>query len=134
MLRYRNVRGGRRCDQDAPQGSTIVTIAGTSAGAEARRLRGRADEHLRQADEAEQRAGRYEIAEHTEAKASRLPAPLVGIGYQLLADGRRPGNKHAQVDVIVVGSAEVFIIDPKSWREVSIRGDHSLLDSMSNRS
>ncbi len=114
IIRYRNVRGGRRCDQDTPQGSSIVTIAGTSAGAEARRLRGRADEHRRQADEAEQRAGRYEIAERTEAETARVLAPLAGIGYHLLADRRWPGSKHAQVDMIVVGSAGVFIIDTKS--------------------
>lgn len=98
-----------------------MTIAGTSAGAEARRLRGRADEHRRQADEAEQRAERYEIAERTEAETARVLAPLAGIGYHLLADRRWPGSKHAQVDMIVVGSAGVFIIDTKAWREVSIR-------------
>lgn len=123
MIRYRNVRGGRRCDQDTPQGSTIVTIAGTSAGAEARRLRGRADEHRRQADEAEQQAGRYEIAERTEAETARVLAPLAGIGYHLLADRRWPGSKLAQVDMIVVGSAGVFIVDTKAWRDVSVHGD-----------
>jgi len=100
-----------------------VTIAGTSAGAEARRLRGRADEHRRQADEAEQQAGRYEIAERTEAETARILAPLAGIGYHLLADRRWPGSKHAQVDMIVVGSAGVFIVDTKAWREVSVHGD-----------
>jgi len=123
MIRYRNVRGGRRCDQNTPQVSIIVTIAGTSAGAEARRLRGRADEHRRQADEAEQQAGRYEIAERTEAETARVLAPLAGIGYHLLADRRWPGSKRAQVDIIVVGSAGVFIIDTKAWREVSIHDD-----------
>ncbi|WP_206556280.1 3'-5' exonuclease [Curtobacterium luteum] len=100
-----------------------MTIAGTSAGAEARRLRGRADEHRRQADEDEQQAGRYEIAERTEAETARVLAPLAGIGYHLLADRRWPGSMHAQVDMIVVGSAGVFIVDTKAWREVSVHGD-----------
>ncbi|KTR04602.1 nuclease [Curtobacterium luteum] len=98
-------------------------MAGTSAGAEARRLRGRADEHRRQADEDEQQAGRYEIAERTEAETARVLAPLAGIGYHLLADRRWPGSMHAQVDMIVVGSAGVFIVDTKAWREVSVHGD-----------
>ncbi|MBT1607870.1 hypothetical protein [Curtobacterium flaccumfaciens] len=50
-----------------------MTIAGTSAGAEARRLRSRADEHRRQADEAEQQAGRYETTEGTEAETAQHP-------------------------------------------------------------
>ncbi|MCS5507215.1 UvrD-helicase domain-containing protein [Curtobacterium flaccumfaciens] len=100
-----------------------MTIAGTSAGAEARRLRSRADEHRRQADEAEQQAGRYEIAGRTEAETARVLVPLAGIGYHLLADRRWPGSKRAQVDMIVVGSAGVFIIDTKAWREVSIHDD-----------
>jgi len=123
MIRYRNVRGGRRCHQATPQGSTIVTIAGTSAGAEARRFRGRADEHRRQAEEAEQQAGRYEIAERTGAGNARVLAPLAGIGYHLLADRRRPGSKHAQVDMNIVGSAGVFIVDTKAWREVAVHSD-----------
>jgi hypothetical protein len=99
-----------------------MTIAGTSAGAEARRLRSHADEHRRQADEAEQQAGRYEIAERIEAVTARVLAPLAGTGYRLLADRRWPGSKHAQVDMIVVGSAAVFIVDTKAWREVSVHG------------
>lgn len=80
-----------------------MTIAGTATGAEARRFRGRADEHRRQANEDEQRAGRYEIAERTEAETARVLAPLAGIGYHLLADRRWPGSRHAQVDMTVVG-------------------------------
>jgi hypothetical protein len=100
-----------------------VTIAGTSAVAEARRLRGRADEHRRQADEAEQQAGCYEIAERTEAETAQVLAPLAGMGYHLLADRRWPGSKHAQVDMIVLVSAGVFIVDTKAWRELSVRGE-----------
>ncbi|WP_376764444.1 nuclease-related domain-containing protein [Curtobacterium sp. B8] len=63
------------------------------------------------------------MAERTEAETARFLAPLAGIGYHLLADRRWPGSKHAQVDMIVVGSAGVFIVDTKAWREVSVHGD-----------
>lgn len=100
-----------------------MTIAGESAGIEARRQRGRASELRRQAEEAEQRAGRYEIAHRTEAETARTLAPLSGIGYQLLADRRWPGSAHANVDMIVVGRSGVWIVDTKAWREVAVDND-----------
>lgn len=100
-----------------------MTIAGESAGVEARRQRGRASELRRQADEAEQRAGRYEIAHRTEAETARTLAPLSGIGYHLLADRRWPESAHANVDMIVVGRSGVWIVDTKAWREVAVDND-----------
>ncbi|MDR6572475.1 hypothetical protein J2X60_001115 [Curtobacterium sp. 320] len=85
-----------------------MTSAVTSAETEARRLRGRADEHRRRADEAELRPGRHEIVEaarrHREA---RLSGPVA------------PGSKHAQVAMIAVVSAGAFVNGRKAWREVS---------------
>ncbi|UFU15256.1 AAA family ATPase [Curtobacterium sp. C1] len=98
-------------------------MAGESAGLEARRQRGLADAHRRQADDAERRAERFEIAERTESETARILAPLAGIGYHLLADRRWPGSPTAQVDMVVVGRGGVFIVDTKAWREVAVHGD-----------
>ncbi|MGL3198228.1 MULTISPECIES: 3'-5' exonuclease [Curtobacterium] len=100
-----------------------MTIAGESAGTEARRQRGLAAEHRRRADDAEQRATRFEIAERTESETARILAPLSGIGHYLLADRRWPGSRTAQVDMVVVGRSGVFIVDTKAWRDVAITGD-----------
>ncbi|KQO65179.1 hypothetical protein ASF23_03445 [Curtobacterium sp. Leaf261] len=100
-----------------------MTIAGDSARVEARRQRGRARELRLQADEADARAGRFEIAHRTEGETAKILAPLAGIGYHLLADRRWPGSRTAQVDMVVVGRAGVFIVDTKSWREVAVHGD-----------
>ncbi len=100
-----------------------MTMAGESAGLEARRQRGLADAHRRQADDAERRAERFEIAERTESETARILAPLAGIGYHLLADRRWPGSRTAQVDMVVVGRGGVFIVDTKAWREVAVHGD-----------
>jgi len=100
-----------------------MTIAGESAGVEARRQRSHAQELRRQAHDAEQRAARFEIAERTESETAQLLAPLAGIGYHLLADRRWPGSRTAQVDMVVVGRAGVFIVDTKAWREVAVHRD-----------
>lgn len=68
-----------------------MTIAGDSARAEARRQRSRAHELRSQADEAEARAGRFEIAHRTESETARILAPLAGIGYYR----RWPGSRTA---------------------------------------
>ena len=113
-----------------------MTIAGESAGVEARRQRGRAHELRRQAIEAEQRAGRFEIAHRTEAETARTLAPLAGIGYHLLADRRWPGSSTANVDMVVVGSSGVWIVDTKAWREVAVdngritRGQEDVTDDV----
>ncbi|WP_416394491.1 MULTISPECIES: UvrD-helicase domain-containing protein [unclassified Curtobacterium] len=100
-----------------------MTMAGESAGVAAHRQRSHAQELRRQAHDAEQRAARFEIAERAESETARLLAPLAGIGYHLLADRRWPGSRTAQVDMVVVGRAGVFIVDTKAWREVAVHGD-----------
>lgn len=115
-----------------------MTIAGDSARTEARRRRGRAHELRRQADEAEARASRFDIAHRTESETAKILAPLAGIGYHLLADRRWPGSKTAQVDMVVVGSAGVFIVDTKAWRDVAVhdgritRGQEDVTDEVAN--
>ncbi len=100
-----------------------MTLAGESAGTEARRQRSLAAEHRRRADDAEETAARYEIAERTESETARVLAPLAGIGYHLLADRRWPGSRTAQVDMVVVGRSGVFIVDTKAWRDVAVHND-----------
>ncbi|WP_420364271.1 UvrD-helicase domain-containing protein [Curtobacterium sp. L3-7] len=115
-----------------------MTIAGDSARTEARRQRDRAHELRRQADEAEARASRFDIAHRTESETAKVLAPLAGIGYHLLADRRWPGSKTAQVDMVVVGSAGVFIVDTKAWRDVAVhngritRGQEDVTDDVAN--
>ncbi len=115
---------------------TTMTLAGESAGTEARRQRGLAAEHRRRAHDAEQTAARYEIAERTESETARVLAPLAGIGYHLLADRRWPGSRTAQVDMVVVGRSGVFIVDTKAWRDVAvhdgriIRGQEDVTDDI----
>jgi hypothetical protein len=115
-----------------------MTIAGDSARIEARRQRGRATELRRQAVDAEQRAERFDIAHRTESETAKILAPLAGIGYHLLADRRWPGSKTAQVDMVVVGNAGVFIVDTKAWRDVAVhegritRGQEDVTDDIAN--
>src|SRR5690625_182074 len=56
-------------------------------------------------------------------EAARTLAPLSAAGYHLLADRRWPGSRRAQVDMVVVGPSGVFIVDTKSWAEVSVIND-----------
>ncbi|MCU0114888.1 MULTISPECIES: nuclease-related domain-containing protein [Curtobacterium] len=41
----------------------------------------------------------------------------------MLTDRRWPGSRTAQVDMVVVGRAGVFIVDTKVWREVAVHAD-----------
>ena len=43
---------------------------------------------------------------------------LVGMDatWHVLADRRWPGTRRANIDVILVGPAGVFVIDVKTWR------------------
>jgi hypothetical protein len=115
-----------------------MTIAGDSAAVEAQRQRGHARELRRQADEAEGRAGRFEVAHRTESETAALLAPLAAIGYHLIADRRWPGSPTAQVDMVVVGPSGVFIVDTKAWREVAVhdgritRGQEDVTDGVAN--
>src|SRR3954451_8936200 len=94
--------------------------AGDSAGAEARRQIALADAHMAAAVEARSAAARYGLADVTEKATARALAPLAAVGHHLLADRRWPGSRRAQVDLVVVGPAGVFVIDTKAWRDVSI--------------
>jgi hypothetical protein len=97
-----------------------IVRAGASAGEEAQRQRLLAHAHEQAAAEARARAGRFAIAERTEAQTARVLAPLSALGHVLLADRRWPGTKNKNVDLLVVGPGGLLIVDTKCWADVSI--------------
>lgn len=124
--------------REASNGGAVMA-AGDSAGAEARRQRALANAHRREADQAEEAASRYGIAEVTERRIAAMLARLDGVGgYHLVPDRRWPGSARAQVDLIVVGPGGLFIVDTKAWAEVTIedgrifRGQADVTDDLSN--
>ncbi|PFG36024.1 UvrD-like helicase family protein [Flavimobilis soli] len=97
-------------------------VAGSSAEAEAQRQLALAAAHERAAAEARVHAANYGAAATTEMATARALAPLSAAGYHLLADRQWPGSRRAQVDMVVIGPSGVYIVDTKSWAEVSIEG------------
>jgi hypothetical protein len=91
---------------------------------------GEAAAHLARAEEAEyvartsrQMYQNYSAAAMTEARLGRLLEPLAERGYHVLADRLWPGSRSANVDFVLVGPSGVFIIDAKSWKDVSLIGE-----------
>lgn len=97
--------------------------AGDSAAHEASRQLALADAHDRAAADARAAASRFGVASATEKRTAAALAPLAAAGYHLLADRRWPGSRRAQVDMVVVGPAGVFVVDTKAWADVTIAGD-----------
>ncbi|MBO0898848.1 UvrD-helicase domain-containing protein [Cellulomonas sp. zg-ZUI22] len=97
--------------------------AGDSAGQEASRQLALAAAHDKAASAARAAASRYGLASVTEQRTAAALAPLAGAGYHLLADRQWPGSRRAQVDMVVVGPAGVFVVDTKAWADVTIAGD-----------
>jgi hypothetical protein len=80
----------------------------------------RAEAHEHEAALARDAAARFGLAGITEKRVATELAPLSALGYHLLPDRAWPGNRSAQVDLIVVGPSGVHIVDTKAWKEVSI--------------
>ncbi|GIG41607.1 nuclease-related domain-containing DEAD/DEAH box helicase [Cellulomonas phragmiteti] len=97
--------------------------AGDSAAHEASRQLALAAAHERAAADARATASRYGVASATEQRTAAALAPLAAAGYHLLADRQWPGSRRAQVDMVVVGPAGVFVVDTKAWADVTIAGD-----------
>lgn len=100
-----------------------MSEAGRSAGVEARRLVALADEHQRLAEIARDEAERWMIAHRTERQVAGTLAPLTAQGYTFLHDRGWPGARRgsrAQIDHVLIGPGGVFVIDTKSWREVTV--------------
>lgn len=58
----------------------------------------------------------------TAFKRERKLAHRLAQGYHLLADGKCPGSKSAQLDLIVVGPSGVWIVDSKHGNDFTIAG------------
>ncbi len=99
--------------------------AGRSAGAEARRLVALADAFDERAALARAEAERWMIGHRTERQVAGTLAPLTACGYTFLHDRGWPGARRgsrAQIDHVLVGPGGVFIVDTKSWRDVTVAG------------
>lgn len=112
--------------------------AGQSADAEAHRHLALAQAHEREAAQHYTTARNYSVAASTEKQTARILAPLAVEGYHFLADRQWPGSRRAQVDLVVIGPAGVFIVDTKAWAEVRIvdermyRGQADVTDDVMN--
>lgn len=97
--------------------------AGESAGYQAEFHRLLSLEHERHAAIARKMASNYSAAHASEKRLGEALKPLQDVGYFILPDRRWPGSRRAQVDFIVVGPGGVFIVDAKSWRDVTVVRD-----------
>ena len=95
-----------------------------TAAREAARQRDLADELARRAGIATQMARTFDDAARSEDRLAQTLIELEPLGYTLLTDRRRPGSRHATIDLILVGPGGVVIIDAKTWRGVTIRDGH----------
>lgn len=94
---------------------------GASAALQAEAAQGLADELRRRADDYERMVANYYAAAASERRLESTLAPLRNHGFHILADRQWPGSSRAQVDFLVVGPSGVFIVDAKSWREVTVQ-------------
>jgi hypothetical protein len=97
-----------------------------------------AEKHERAAALARRADARRQFVPHAERNVVHALAPLVPIGYHLLPDRSWPGNRHAQIDLVVVGPSGLFIVDTRSWSDVTIedkrvfRGNLDVTDDLAS--
>jgi hypothetical protein len=96
--------------------------AASSAGVDSRRQMLLAEKRERAAALARKAAARYSVAPHVERDVMAALAPLTDIGYHLLPNRGWPGLRNTQVDLIVVGPSGLYVVDTKSWSDVTIEG------------
>ena len=96
--------------------------AAPSAGVDSRRQLMLAEKREHAAALARKAAARYQVEPHVERDVLNALKPLTDIGYHLLPNRGWPGNRSAQVDLIVVGPSGLYIVDTKSWSDVTIEG------------
>ncbi|MGV8895353.1 MAG: UvrD-helicase domain-containing protein [Rhodoglobus sp.] len=97
--------------------------AGHSAVTEAARYRLEAEQYEFQASKAREMHRNYMAAASTERRLGEMLAPLEDQGFRLLTDRSWPGSTRAQVDFVLVGPSGVFVVDAKSWADVSVQSD-----------
>jgi hypothetical protein len=97
-----------------------------------------AEKRERNAAIARRAAARHQVAPHVERDVVAALAPLADVGYTLLPNRGWPGSRIAQVDLIVVGPSGLFIVDTKSWSDVTIeetrvyRGNADVTDDLAS--
>jgi hypothetical protein len=96
--------------------------AGGSAEQRADQQRQRALNLEQEATEARREADRYALAAATERRIAAMLSRLCTVGYFVMTDRRWPGSETANVDMVLVGPAGVFIVDPKCWAQVQVSG------------
>lgn len=101
--------------------------SGHSAGQRARVKLERAQqlalqrEALRREEEtARSNHAKWALAYLTEQRVAERLRGLEGLGDHLLIDRKWPGSRKANVDLVVVGPAGVFIVDTKAWRNARV--------------
>jgi len=94
--------------------------AASSAEVDSRRALLLTEKRERAAALARKAAARYSVEPHVERDVIAALKPLTDIGYHLLPNRGWPGMRHAQVDLIVVGPSGLYIVDTKSWSDVTI--------------
>ena len=97
--------------------------AGHSATNEAARHQFAAEQYEFQASKARQMHRNYMAAAATEERLGAMLAPLEDQGFHLLTDRAWPGSTRAQVDFVLVGPSGVFVVDAKSWANVTVQSD-----------
>lgn len=100
--------------------------AGGSAGERGRRAREQALELARRSREAYRLAGRWQAAAEAERAVAATLVGLTAVGWRLLVDRRWPGTRAANIDMILVGPAGVFVIDVKRWHDRPVVNDGRL--------
>src|SRR5687768_11565887 len=93
-----------------------IADAGASAYVEVVRSQLRIDEYERLLASEYGRLRRWDLAHRTERRIAALLQPMQVWGWSLLPDRRWPGTRRANVDLILIGSGGVLVIDVKAWR------------------
>jgi hypothetical protein len=96
--------------------------AGTAADIQSRRQRMLTEQHERAAALARRQTARRAVPSHVERDVAAAFAPLTEIGYRLLPDREWPGRRSERVDLIVVGPSGLYLVDTRSWSDVTIEG------------
>lgn len=94
--------------------------AGHSAQSEAAKYRAQAEQAEYIAQTARQMERNYAAAAASERALALLLEPLAERGYTILADRKWPNSSRAQVDFVLVGPSGIYIVDAKSWSDVTI--------------
>ena len=94
--------------------------AGHSANSEAARYKAQAEQAEYIAKTARQMERNYIAAAASEKWLADTLKPLAERGYTILADRKWPNSTKAQVDFVLVGPSGIYIVDAKSWSDVTI--------------